>query len=86
MKTKDWLDTVDDNANVTISALKLKAWAQQARLVASSLTLLYTVYDSEILCFYIVDMLTLVAQTASELEQFVLDVLRDLLNGEGLRK
>ena len=80
-KHKDWLDDIDDNANVTISALKLKAWAQQARLIASSLTLLHIVYNSDILYFYIVDLLMLVSQTSSELEQSILDVLHDFREG-----
>lgn len=82
-KRKDWLDSINDEANVTVSALKLKAWSQQARLVASSLTLLYTVFNSDILCFYIVDVLMLVSQTASGIEDSIHDVLRDFRDGDG---
>ena len=81
MFEKDWTHSIDDNAEKVIKALRLKSWAEQARGISATLSVLNLINDREQLLLYVTDVLKSTSYMAFLLEDAINDQLREIKDG-----
>lgn len=81
MFEKDWKDELNDSKAVKIVVLQLKSWAQQARNISATLSVLNLINDREQLLLYVTDVLKSTSYMAYMLEEEINDQLREIKDG-----